>query len=600
MSRLPYLDAHPNPDRDAWRDRVAVVLKGRPVETLDTQTYDAIPVMPLYAAAAQTFSVERSACGWSILQRADHSDVATAGTQALEDLENGADGLQLVFADAIGAYGFGLPTDAALDVVLRDVVLDAEIPLELDCADGTGAAALALADTVERRGADVSATRIAFGIDPFTAVARGSAPALDRQGAPAECGKRLRERGFGGPLFVADARLIHAAGGSEAQELGYALAGGVACLRLLDAAGFTVEDAAAAVAFRVAIDPDEFVGIAKLRALRQLWAAVRRDCGLPPSPCPIHAETAWRSLTRRDPDVNMLRATLAVFAAAVGGADRISVLPHTLALGLPDAFARRVARNAQLVLREEANLDKVSDPAAGSGGIEALTAALCEKGWDVFRTIERAGGLRKALEGSTFRESVASVSTARAKNIARRKDAITGVSEFPLSGEVSPAVERRNGAAVDDAPFAPHRTSEPFERLRDRSDEMLAATGTRPRIFLATLGPLATHAARTSFAKNLFEAGGFSTIASDGNDTDAALADSFRKSGATIACLCGSDAVYAERAAGVAAALAPNASRIVLAGRAGEHETAWRRAGVTDFVYAGADVLALLTSLSEE
>ena len=599
LARLPYLDAHPSADHGAWRERVSAVLKGKPAESLGSQTYDGIPVAPFYPAATQTISVTRPTRGWSIVQRADHPDPSTAGAQALEDLENGADGLQLVFANAIGAYGFGLPSDAALAMVLRDVVLDAEVPLELDCADGTGGVALALAETVEQSGADVSATRIAFGIDPFAAVARGSGPTLDGQSALAACAKSLRARAFHGPLFVADARLIHAAGGSEAQELGYALAAGVACLRLLDAAGFAAEHLTAAVAFRVAIDPDEFVGIAKLRALRQLWAAIARDCGLPPPACYIHAETSWRALTRRDPDVNMLRATLAIFAAAVGGADRISVLPHTQAVGLPDAHARRVARNAQLVLREEANLDKVSDPAAGSGGIEALTAALCEKGWDVFRAIEGAGGLRKALDGSAFRESVAAVSAARAKNVARRKDAITGVSEFPLSGEVPPAVELRASVAVENAPFAPHRTAERFERLRDRSDETLATTGARPKIFLATLGPLATHAARATFAKNLFEAGGFVTVTSDGEDTDAALVHSFEESGAAIACLCGSDAVYAERAAAAAAALVAKATRIVLAGRPGDQETAWRKAGITDFAYAGADVLALLTSLAE-
>ncbi len=597
LTQLPYLDAHPVSDEETWRDRVSTVLKGKSADSLRSQTYDAIPIAPLYEAARASVPVARPASGWAVMQRIDHVNAQAAQTQSLEDLENGADGLQIVVADAVGAYGFGLPPNAPLGDILHDVIFDAEVPIELDCADGTGAAAKALADVVSARGANPADTRIAFGIDPFSRVARGGA--RSDGAALASLASDLRTKGFSGPLFVADARLVHAAGGSEAQELGYALAAGVAVLRLLETTGIAPDTYTPALSFRLAIDAQEFIGVAKLRALRQLWAAVERDCGTTPSPCHIHAETAWRAMTRRDPDVNMLRATLAIFAAAVGGADRISVLPHTQAVGLPDAFARRVARNAQLVLREEANLDKVSDPSAGSGGIEALTAALCEKGWDVFRSIEAAGGLEAALEGSTFRKSIADVAASRAKNIARRKDGITGVSEFPLAGETPPHVE----APIVDGntaktPFAPIRLAEPFERLRDHADAVLVSTGQRPKVFLATLGPLATNAARATFAKNLFEAGGFETVAYAGADDDAALAEAFRASGAATACLCGSDAIYADRATSAATAIAPGAKRLVMAGRPGEYEGVWRQAGITDFAYAGADVLALLEALS--
>ena len=597
MTRLPYLDAHAASDGEAWRGRVSTVLKGKSVDSLRSQTYDAIPVAPLYEAARASTPVARAASGWSAMQRIDNPDPEAARKQALEDLENGADGLHLVFAESVGAYGFGLPSDAPLGGILRDVIFDAEVPIELDCSDGTGAAAAMLADAIVARGASLANTRIAFGIDPFTRLARGGT--CSDRGTLASRAKALREKGFAGSPFVADARIIHAAGGSEAQELGYALAAGVAILRLLDEAGIMQSDKTSAISFRFAVDPDEFVGVAKLRAFRQLWAAVERDCELTPSSCQVHAETGWRAMTRRDPDANMLRATLAIFAAAVGGADRISVLPHTQAIGLPDAFARRVTRNAQLVLREEANLDKVADPAAGSGGIEALTSALCEKGWDVFRNIEAVGGLESAIEQGAFRESVATVAKARAKSIARRKDGITGVSEFPLVGETPPHVEAPIAELGETkTPFAPIRLAEPFERLRDRADAELVATGYRPKVFLATLGPLAAHAARTTFAKNLFEAGGFETVTHTGGDDDASLAEAFRSSGANIACLCGSDAVYTKRAAPAAVALAPHAKCLLLAGRPGEHEAAWRQAGVDDFAFVGADVLALLESLA--
>lgn len=588
---LPYLDAFPTTGDADWRTRVEGVLKGKSVSALVGKTYDGIAVEPLYAATSQAALASGAQRGWSVIQRVDDPDAAAANAQALDDLGNGADGLQLVVAGSIGADGAGVPADAQLDHLLAGVVLDAEVPIEIDALDN-GIFAFRLADFVIGQNLDLAATRIGFGIDLFGAAARGGAgpdlPAIAARIAD------LATRGFGGPFLVADARLVHAAGGSEAQELGYALAAALGSLRALEGAGIPLADARHYISFRVAVDADEFLGVAKLRALRRLWASVEEQCGLAPAPAHVHAETAWRMMTRRDADVNMLRATLAVFAAAVGGADRITVLPHTQALGLPDGFARRVARNTQLVLREEANLDKVSDPAAGSGGFETLTESLCEKGWEAFRAIEAAGGLEKALAGNSFRSAVAEVAAARAKNVARRKDGITGVSEFPALGEAAPPP----AAAPLDAPFAAHRLAEPYEALRDRSDALLATTGSRPRVYLATLGSVAAFTPRATFAKNLFEAGGFEPAPHEGEDTPEGHAAAFRKSGAAAACLCSSDAVYADQADAVAKALAQaGAKRIVLAGRPAD-EAALRAAGVTDFAFAGGDVLALLQSLA--
>ena len=182
--------------------------------------------------------------------------------------------------------------------------------------------------------------------------------------------------------------------------------------------------------------------MAKFRALRRLWARVEQACGLAPKPVFVAAETAWRMLTRRDAYVNMLRATMATFAAGLGGANAITVLPHTLALGLPDAFARRVARNTQLVLLEESNLAKVSDPAAGSGGIEKLTQATVQAAWSLFQEIEKAGGVFAALEQGLIQSKVAATRKAREANVARRKDVLTGASEFPNLHESQVAVCR--------------------------------------------------------------------------------------------------------------------------------------------------------------
>jgi methylmalonyl-CoA mutase len=283
--------------------------------------------------------------------------------------------------------------------------------------------------------------------------------------------------------------VIHDAGGSEAQELAYVLAVGVAYLRALEDAGIPLEDARRMIYARLSADADQFLTMAKFRALRLLWARIEQSCGLTPEPLFVVGETAWRMLTQRDPDVNMLRATIAAFSAGLGGANSVSVLPHTLALGLPDAFARRIARNTQLVLLEESNLDKVSDPAAGSGGIETLTKQLCEAAWSLFQDIEKAGGAFAALEKNIIQPKVAAVRAARDVSIAKRKDILTGASEFPIS-------TRRNRTVLDAKPAAlpwadelvlsfdaltPIRLAAPFEELRDRSDDMLAKSGKRRR-----------------------------------------------------------------------------------------------------------------------
>jgi methylmalonyl-CoA mutase len=308
-------------------------------------------------------------------------------------------------------------------------------------------------------------------------------------------------------------------------------------------------------------------------------------------------------LTQRDPYVNMLRAAMATFSAGISGANAITALPHTLALGLPDAFARRAARNTQLVLLEESNLAKVSDPAAGSGGIEILTRELCEAAWSLFQEIEKAGGVFAALEQSLIQRKVAATRAVREANIARRKEVLTGATEFPNLHEAHVAVLDAKPvelASYGEAKFKfdalpPMRLAAPFEVLRDRSDQVLKDKGARPRVFLANLGTPADFTTRATFAKSFFETGGIEAIDTEGFSDPAALAAAFKTSGAALACVCSSDKVYAQQAVAAAKALQAAGTRhIYLAGRPGELETALRAAGINDFVFAGGDALAKL------
>jgi methylmalonyl-CoA mutase len=306
-------------------------------------------------------------------------------------------------------------------------------------------------------------------------------------------------------------------------------------------------------------------------------------------------------MTRRDPYVNMLRTTIAVAAAGLAGADSITVLPHTAPLGLPDAFARRAARNTQLVLLEESNLSRVADPAAGSGALEAMTQELCTAAWSLFRDIEKAGGVWPALESGLIQRQIAAVRAEREKAVARGKDVLTGTNEFPHIREtapkvldVAPVTLPNGGPAVLTTAALPRiRLAEPFEHLRDASDKILARSGTRPKIFLATLGKPADFSARVNFAKNFFEAGGIEAVG--GGDDPSPLAVAFKASGATLACLCGSDKTYESEAEAAAAALkAAGARHIYLAGQPGKTETTYRNAGLQTFIHAGCDALATL------
>jgi methylmalonyl-CoA mutase len=307
-------------------------------------------------------------------------------------------------------------------------------------------------------------------------------------------------------------------------------------------------------------------------------------------------------MTRRDPYVNMLRTTIAVTAAGLGGADSIVALPHTAALGLPDAFARRVARNTQLILLEESNLAKVADPAAGSGAIEDLTAKLCAAAWAQFQEIEKAGGAWAALEHGLVQNGVAAVRAERQKAAARRKDALTGTSDFPNLHEQIAAVlkvvpvvtPKESTATVTTEPLPNIRMAEPFERLRDASDCLLAKTGARPKVFLANLGKLSDFTARAMFAKNFYEAGGIEALSNDGFKDQAEMIAAFKASGAKLACLCSSDMVYEQQAASAAKALSAAGAIVHLAGRPGENEASWRQAGVKSFVFMGCDVVSTL------
>ncbi|MFJ9848173.1 methylmalonyl-CoA mutase family protein [Streptomyces sp. NPDC101150] len=615
---LPLAAAFPDVDREQWQRLVEGVLRKSGVpkladaagaaaeDALATDLQDGIRIRPLYTAEDASAAAGHpgfppfvragrpegtAVAGWDVRQRHVYTDPGRANESALADLENGVTSLWLTVGDG-GIPVTGLPQ--ALDGVYLDLAA-----VVLDPGADFTAAAEELLRLYEASGVALSEASGNLGADPLGLLARtgDDGPLRVQLAAAARLAERCTAEAPKLRALAVDALPYHEAGGSTAEELGASLATGVAYLRALTSAGLSVDDACRQLEFRYAATADQFLTIAKLRAARRLWARVAEVCGASPEAAAQrqHAVTSTVMMTRRDPWVNMLRTTVAGLSAGVGGADAVTVLPFDAALGLPDAFARRIARNTQSVLLEESHLSKVIDPAGGSWYVEHLTDELAQAAWAFFQEIEAAGGQAAALRSGMLGERLATTWQRRSDDLARRREPITGVSEFPHLAE--PPVHRDPAPApVGGGRGLPRvRRDDAYERLRSRSDAHLAATGERPKVFLAALGPVAAHTARVTFAANLFQAGGIETV-QEAVDAESA-AGAFARSGAGIACLCASDAVYGEQAAAVAAALtAAGARRVHLAGKPGERREEFTGAGVEAFVFAGCDAVEALSS----
>ncbi len=590
------------PTREQWRRLVLGVLtksgaapddESAPELALATTTYDGITVRPLYTADGAEGNVDAVGfpgtqpfvrggrpeggvlTGWDIRTRHANPGPKATNDAVLADLSNGATSLWLVVGES------GIPADQ-LDVALDGVLLDLA-PVVLDAGADYPAAAERLLALAAVQGVPAGELHGNLGADPLALLARtGTEHDIAEAAAlSAKYGKTypaLR-------TIAVDATAYHDAGGSDSEELGASIASGVTYLRALTDAGLPFERAAAQLEFRYAASADQFLTIAKLRAARRLWARVTEVCGTA-LPQQQHAVTASAMMTARDPWVNMLRTTVACFAAGVGGAEAVTVRPFDEALGLPDGLARRIARNTSSILLEESKLAGVIDPAGGSWYVERLTADLARAAWGFFTEIEAAGGMAEALGSGMVADRVGGTWQARRENIARRHDPITGVTEFPNLAEQLPQRAPAPHQVGGGLPVV--RYAQAFERLRARSDAHLAATGERPKIFLATLGPVATHTARAAFATNAFGAGGIAAE-NPGAVVDAVAA--FQRSGATIACLAGTDSAYAEHAEQLAAALKQvGAHRVLLAGK-----SAADLSNVDTYLDTGCDVLAIMT-----
>ncbi len=678
--------------RDAERS-----LKGSPVSTLSTRTQEGLTLSPLYGAEDAGWQTgfpglapftrggrPVTAGGWEVCQLTADADPFQAARSMAEDTERGAGAVWIAF-DTSMRRGFDAddPATADSDGVLASTVDDLDIvfdPVDLALTRvrlraGGHAFGIAAAFTaaVRRHQVELGCLAGSFDFDPLGSLAGDGELVYGLERSLALMPDLVAWGARHAPRVetVAVSTIpYHMAGATAVDEIAYALATGVEYLRCLTGAGIDLATACRSLRMVTAIGRDIFMEAAKLRALRRTWARVVEVAGgaARTRRVAVHAVTSLRTMTVRDPWTNLLRVSVEAFAAAVGGADVITTLPLDAAIGPSDVLGRRLATNAQTILREESHLDHVADPAGGSWYVERLTADLAEAAWAAFQKIEAGGGMAAMFRqtegvGAELERTLA----ARRAAIATRRDPVTGVSSYPNLAETPVVRSRpdreqlrthaavriaRHRAACDPeaalervasrarratsdgevfsacveaasagatfaqlaealasgaqasriVPLPSEREAEMFERLRDASDAALEAQGSRPRVFLAAMGPTHEHRARSGFAVGFFHAGGFETVGGDGFSDAAEAAAAFAACRARIAVICSSDAVYAEVVTELAPALhAAGARTVVLAGRPRENEAVWRAAGVDRFIFAGCDVhLALRELLVDE
>ena len=521
--------------------------------------YDGIDVNPLYTRADE---VEESVVpgafpfvrgtnaeryGWGVTETFGGVSAEQVNKAILHALYNGTTDVVLDLTGELGA--------ADIAALLKDVLLDLA-PVHLRAGAGLPEAAAALYELIDAAGVQPTVT---LGAAPLTATVDGSesvslGQAIELASA-APAGVRA---------ITVDAVSFSNQGATDAQEIGFALAAGVEYLRALTGAGMSPEAALGQLVFRFATTDDQFSQIAKFRAARELWARVAEVLGAPEAgAAPQYAVTAPVMFSQRDPWVNMLRVTVAAFAAGVGGATAVEVLPFDYAVpgGLPNTsrtFAHRIARNTNLLLLEESHLGHVIDPAGGSFFVEDFTDNLADKAWAVFTQVEALGGFSAAAD--FIRETLDGAFEVTRDDIAHRRKQLTGINEFPN------LLERPLPPELRVEPAGVRRWAAEFEALRNRSDAYLEAHEKRPQAVLIPLGPLAKHNIRTGFATNLLASGGIEALnpgqVVPGTEEFTAAAKS-----APIAVICGTDPEYGESGAAALEALrSAGVETVLLAG----------------------------------
>ncbi|RXT04205.1 methylmalonyl-CoA mutase [Ammoniphilus sp. CFH 90114] len=559
--------------------------------------------------------------------------------------------------------GLSLFTLDDLDIALEGIDLE-NTPLYINAGPSALSMIALVVAHMQKRNIQQSRLRGCIGADPIAILAEeGHSPyPLEKlYDSMAQTVQWAQEYAPGLQTVIVSGHPYHHGGGNAVQELAFALATGVEYLRELQERDIDINIAARHIRFEFSIGSHLFMEMAKLRAARMLWSNIIQAFGgnEDAQKMIIHARTSKWNKTIHDPYVNMLRGTAEAFSGIIGGVDSLHVAPFDETIREADDFSRRISRNIQHILSSEAHLGRVIDPAGGSWYVEALTDAVAQKAWELFQSVEEEGGMRKSLEKGGPQQKVQEVLHQRQANLASRKDKIVGTNmyahlEEPILAKqaidyltrskerVQSAHEYRQGRQALALPHRPlsigeavdlflkgvtigeisqnlvgelgrHqpqvqpiravRAAEPFEALRAASAQFKQKTGALPQVFLANMGSVAQHKARTDFSIGFFEVGGFQVLANKRFDQVDEAVQSALDSGATVTVICSSDELYPQVVPMIAKQLKEKSSAmtVIVAGKpTAEWAETFIQAGVDEFIHTGSNCYDLLFELQQK
>lgn len=646
-------DEFPVPSDDDWRDATLKSLKGKPLEALNTQTYEGITLRPLYGQqdiddlllrhtlpGQVPFLRGVKASGyrqhpWYIAQQNRTSETASDYNANLRDaLSRGQTAVVVDLSSDLAWWAQYRSKDvraAFADVDLKTVPLYVRTHL-----NGLGMQPLLLAslDTAGMRGYigdDI------YALQTVCDAPLALEPMLDALAmAAAWTAENVPEL----DVILIRGDIYQDSGAHAAQELGFALASAVEHARALQARDVSLDTIFSQMSFLFAVGPNFFMEVAKLRAARMLWSQVVSAYGMDAAeyPAKLHVKSASWNKTRLDPYVNMLRTTTEGIAASVGGIESLELLPFDASYQQPDAFSERIARNQQVILQNEAHLTEVVDPAAGSYYVEWLTDQLAQRAWASFQEVEAAGGFAGAVAAGAPQAQIAQTRQQREERLAHRRDVLVGVNLFANVGESAAPADTSNGHDVPtNAPLlefhgfeealaaaregmtisqlsmamgvyhemqspSAYRAADPFQHLRDAASRYQQETGQLPGIFLVNMGTMVSYKARADFTRGFFEAGGFAVMDYGGFDTIGVAVKAAVESDMRAVVICSTDDLYRDVVEPVTKGIKAGKPDmlVILAGYPQEDVEAYQRAGVDAFIHLGADCLAINRWLQEQ
>ncbi len=613
VSKEKLFDQFPPVSTQEWKEKVIADLKGADFDKkLVWRTSEGFNVQPMYREEdIENLKTLNSLPGeypfvrgtrtdneWLTRQDIDVTDVKEANAKALDILDKGID-----------ALGFHLQSEQippeGIEALLEGIHADCIEINFLTCIRNAANLAKLLTEYYTKKGYDLASLRGSINFDPYKRILKKGKDVTDmadRAREVMQAAAALKNY----RVFAVDALLINNAGGHITQELGYALAWGNEWMAMLTDAGFTPDEAATRIKFNFGISSNYFMEIAKFRAARMLWAQIVKQYNpADVNSCKMmaHATTSEFNQTLYDSYVNLLRTQTETMSAALGGVDSITTLPFDKVFATPDDFSERIARNQQLLLKEESHIDKITDPGAGSYYIENLTVSIAEQAWKIFLDIEEWGGFHAALQAGYVQEQVNAVSTERHTNVARRKEILLGTNQYPnLNDKALEKVagkEENHSCGCQGNCSAPILPTLDFKRAASQFEELRLSTekaSHQPVVFMLTIGNLAMRLARSQFATNFFGCAGYKIIDNLGFDTVEAGIDAALEAKADIVVLCSSDDEYAT--------LAPEAYKylngralFVVAGAPACTEDL-KAIGITEFIHVRSNVLDTLKSFN--